>query len=155
MALISCPECGKEVSDRAPACIHCSYPSPPPHRMRTSAPITGPNRFTVRLTARPAYPDAAAERSAPSWRSWASRGQGIPICWNKRAGGQFPLREGLTGGGGPCTARGIPSGRRSRPVVVDGAVPEPAQLPSPVPGDALTFTSVVFATLTPWSSGLC
>ena len=27
-------------------------------------------------------------------------------------------------------------------------VPEPPQLPSPVPGDALTFTSVVFATLT-------
>ena len=28
------------------------------------------------------------------------------------------------------------------------SVPEPPQLPSPVPGDALTFTSVVFATLT-------
>ncbi len=24
--LIKCPECGKEVSDRAPACIHCGYP---------------------------------------------------------------------------------------------------------------------------------
>lgn len=26
MALIQCPECGKEVSDKAKACIHCGYP---------------------------------------------------------------------------------------------------------------------------------
>lgn len=26
MALIKCPECGKEVSDKATACIHCGYP---------------------------------------------------------------------------------------------------------------------------------
>ncbi|MEO2799991.1 zinc ribbon domain-containing protein, partial [Flavonifractor plautii] len=26
MALISCPECGKQISDQAPACIHCGYP---------------------------------------------------------------------------------------------------------------------------------
>ncbi len=26
MALIKCPECGKEVSDKAPQCIHCGYP---------------------------------------------------------------------------------------------------------------------------------
>ena len=26
MALIHCPECGKEVSDQTPACIHCGYP---------------------------------------------------------------------------------------------------------------------------------
>ena len=26
MALIKCPECGKDVSDRAPACIHCGCP---------------------------------------------------------------------------------------------------------------------------------
>lgn len=26
MALINCPECGKEVSDKASACIHCGYP---------------------------------------------------------------------------------------------------------------------------------
>lgn len=25
MALIKCPECGKEISDKAPACIHCGY----------------------------------------------------------------------------------------------------------------------------------
>ncbi len=26
MALIKCPECGKEISDKAPACIHCGLP---------------------------------------------------------------------------------------------------------------------------------
>lgn len=26
MALIKCPECGQEVSNLAPACIHCGYP---------------------------------------------------------------------------------------------------------------------------------
>ena len=26
MALIRCPECGREVSNQAPACIHCGYP---------------------------------------------------------------------------------------------------------------------------------
>ena len=26
MALIKCPECGKEISDQAPACIHCGFP---------------------------------------------------------------------------------------------------------------------------------
>lgn len=26
MALIKCPECGKEVSDKAQSCIHCGYP---------------------------------------------------------------------------------------------------------------------------------
>ena len=26
MALIKCPECGREISNKAPACIHCGYP---------------------------------------------------------------------------------------------------------------------------------
>lgn len=26
MALIKCPECGKEISDASTACIHCGYP---------------------------------------------------------------------------------------------------------------------------------
>lgn len=26
MALIICPECGRQISDQAPACIHCGYP---------------------------------------------------------------------------------------------------------------------------------
>lgn len=26
MALINCPECGKEISDKSKQCIHCGYP---------------------------------------------------------------------------------------------------------------------------------
>ena len=26
MALIKCPECGKEISDRAPLCVNCGCP---------------------------------------------------------------------------------------------------------------------------------
>ena len=26
MALIKCPECGKEISDKSDVCIHCGYP---------------------------------------------------------------------------------------------------------------------------------
>ena len=26
MALIKCPECGRDISDRAPQCIHCGFP---------------------------------------------------------------------------------------------------------------------------------
>ena len=26
MALIKCPECGKDISDKAVSCIHCGYP---------------------------------------------------------------------------------------------------------------------------------
>lgn len=28
MALIKCPECGREISDRSDKCIHCGYPLP-------------------------------------------------------------------------------------------------------------------------------
>ena len=41
MALISCPECGKEVSDRAPACIHCGYPLSSAAPYADFRPITG------------------------------------------------------------------------------------------------------------------
>ena len=39
MALIKCPECGKEISDKAPACIYCGYPL---HlQAETTAPSSG------------------------------------------------------------------------------------------------------------------
>ena len=46
MALIACPECGKEISNQAPTCIHCGCPLAP------RAPLD-PNRFSVVLTACP------------------------------------------------------------------------------------------------------
>ena len=148
MALISCPECGKEVSDRAPACIHCGYPLSSAAPYADFRPITGPNRFTVRLTARPAYPDARSRTLRALMKELGlSREQGIRLLEQARRGAGSPA-GGPHRGGGPCTAGGIPSGGRSRPVGGwggAGAAPAP---PLPVPGDALTFTSVVFATLT-------
>lgn len=40
MALIKCPECGKDVSDRAPACIHCGYPLTSNQQEQTNSPQT-------------------------------------------------------------------------------------------------------------------
>lgn len=51
MALIKCPECGKEVSDRAKACIHCGYPlaeiAHVEEVLSVEAPITDENRQTT------------------------------------------------------------------------------------------------------------
>lgn len=55
MALITCPECGKEISDQAPACIHCGYPLPPKGPELLSP--DEPNRFSVVLTAKCNYPE--------------------------------------------------------------------------------------------------
>ena len=49
MALISCPECGKQISDQAPACIHCGYPLPKQPTAPAAPP--SPDRFSVVLTA--------------------------------------------------------------------------------------------------------
>lgn len=41
--LIKCPECGQEVSDKAPSCIHCGYPlqsAPTPQKITTTPPPT-------------------------------------------------------------------------------------------------------------------
>ena len=51
MALISCPECGKQISDQAPACIHCGYPLPKQPTAPAAPP--SPDRFSVVLTACP------------------------------------------------------------------------------------------------------
>ena len=55
MALIPCPECGKDISNQAPACIYCGYPlSPAPAEPLQAA---EPDRFTLFLSYCPTYPD--------------------------------------------------------------------------------------------------
>ena len=115
MALISCPECGKEVSDRAPACIHCGYPLSSAAPYADFRPITGPNRFTVRLTARPAYPDARSRTLRALMKELGLQGAGHTSAGASAPGAGSPA-GGPHRGGGPCTAGGIPSGGRSRPV---------------------------------------
>ena len=51
MALIKCPECGKEISDKSPACIHCGYPVA--KREKTTTPknfnkYSGQNNGTIK-----------------------------------------------------------------------------------------------------------
>ena len=130
MALISCPECGKEVSDRAPACIHCGYPLSSAAPYADFRPITGPNRFTVRLTARPAYPDARSRTLRALMKELGlSREQGIRLLEQARRE-PVPLREGLTEEEALALLEVFR--RAGAPVqLVDGAVPEPPQLPSP------------------------
>lgn len=43
MSLIKCPECGKEVSDRAPTCIHCGYPLHEQNAMPVSKKVVLPS----------------------------------------------------------------------------------------------------------------
>ncbi|MFQ7451046.1 MAG: zinc ribbon domain-containing protein [Flavonifractor plautii] len=70
MALISCPECGKQISDQAPACIHCGYPlpkqptAPAAPLPRTASPWCSPPARTGR---RP-----RARWWSRSWPSWVS-----------------------------------------------------------------------------------
>jgi len=44
MALIRCPECQREVSDKAPACPGCGYPLPGAGMLLPGTPLTGPRR---------------------------------------------------------------------------------------------------------------
>ena len=55
MPVITCPDCGREVSTLATACPHCGRPSP-----AGFAPITGP--------AAPAVAEETLWRGSPSWR---------------------------------------------------------------------------------------
>ena len=59
MALISCPECGKQISDQAPACIHCGYPLPKQPTAPAAPP--SPDRFSVVLTACPDGPETQSK----------------------------------------------------------------------------------------------
>lgn len=45
MALIKCPECGKEISDKTPSCVHCGYPvTPPPKEPQALEPDSASTR---------------------------------------------------------------------------------------------------------------
>ena len=59
MALISCPECGKQISDQAPACIHCRLPSAQAAHSPGRSP--SPDRFSVVLTACPDGPETQSK----------------------------------------------------------------------------------------------
>lgn len=51
MALITCPECGRDVSDKACACPSCAYPFQPTKRVNWQTKARPTGRFQYR----PAY----------------------------------------------------------------------------------------------------
>ena len=76
MALISCPECGKEVSDQALACIHCGYPLqsfPPPKR--------APRQYSLVFTGLGPHADIPAALHCLSKELASLRRMRKP-CWN-------------------------------------------------------------------------
>ena len=40
MALVNCPECGREISDQAVACPHCGFPMKDSVKLRADGPLT-------------------------------------------------------------------------------------------------------------------
>jgi len=48
MVLIPCSECGREISDQAPACIHCGYPL----KFKVVLKAFGPRKIDVIKTVR-------------------------------------------------------------------------------------------------------
>ena len=46
MAIITCPECGHQVSDLAPTCIHCGYPIAPSMSCNNTNTVTPPPNST-------------------------------------------------------------------------------------------------------------
>ena len=68
MPLINCPECGKEISDQAPACPHC-----------TSSDLTK----LISLPASPSSPDGAQQLTM------GPGGCGLPQCGQGRCAGMM------------------------------------------------------------------
>ncbi len=64
MALIACPECGKEISNQAPACIHCGCPLAPRAPLDSKPLLRGAHRLPRGL--RGALP--RPESSPSTWR---------------------------------------------------------------------------------------
>lgn len=70
MALIICPECGKEVSDKSEVCIHCGYPlvQKPGYSLVLKKDIMDREKTVAKLCEKYGYEPADAEKlidSAP------------------------------------------------------------------------------------------
>ncbi len=92
MALIKCPECGRDVSDRAQACPQCGYP--------IAAPVQVPNRSSTashssrNSTVAVSFPDGPGFTKMKC-KVWDSNGNVIAEC---REGGvaSFPCSKTMT-----------------------------------------------------------
>lgn len=66
MPLITCPDCGKSISDAAPACIHCGRPSSTSVRNRDDDATPVPQSRQPETNGQGRRPASTAPRSAPA-----------------------------------------------------------------------------------------
>jgi hypothetical protein len=83
MALIECPECGRQVSDQSPSCIHCGFPmraaaqrvSSSPPKQRDYA-LDDEIRDVIQGTLNE-NPHATAADALAKWREWGGEDQPV------------------------------------------------------------------------------
>lgn len=144
MALIPCPECGKEISNQAPACIHCGYPlSPAPAEPLQAA---EPDRFTLFLSYCPTYPDVRrkAIRALSDELSYASEDARAIVRTALRS--PVPLRERLTREEAQDLADRLKKTGASFQIS-DAPTLKRTGVDVAIPDDKLTFVSVVGAVI--------
>lgn len=88
MALIHCPECGKEISDQAPACIHCGYPMV--QEAREAGPVPREGAYAVVLMSDVPKPEEVLETLQD--RAGMTRCEACDAVGNL----PFPVWQGLT-----------------------------------------------------------
>ena len=129
MALIFCPECGKQISDQAPACIHCGYPLPKQPTAPAAPP--SPDRFSVVLTACPDGPETQSKVVELLMAELGiSRAEAEAYVDNCTVVPSIVLREGMTQDAAQALTfalRGVGAYAR----VVDPAQLEPSSPPPP------------------------
>ena len=144
MALIPCPECGKEISNQAPACIHCGYPlSPAPAEPLQAA---EPDRFTLFLSYCPTYPDIRrkAIRALSDELSYAPEDARAIVRTALRS--PVPLRQRLTREEAQDLADRLKKTGASFQIS-DAPTLKRTGVDVAIPDDKLTFVSVVGAVI--------
>lgn len=103
MALIDCPECGSQVSDRAPTCPHCGVPIATPAGAPNAAAVAGATRTdapTQRNTSSgQAHESAAATLPTTEPQASASRHETVEPFKLRIAGRPIPIAAMLFWGG--------------------------------------------------------
>ena len=142
MALIPCPECGKEISDQAPACIHCGYPLPPKGPELLSP--DEPNRFSVVLTAKCNYPENRRRTIRVLIDQLGISKTEAEAYMDNTELGPVLLRSGMTEESARDFA-GILARAGAHVQVVDGSQPCDLAPHTAPPPQGLTFGEVVWA----------
>ena len=140
MALISCPECGKQISDQASACIHCGYPLPKQPTAPAAPP--SPDRFSVVLTACPDGPETQSKVVELLMAELGiSRAEAEAYVDNCTVVPSIVLREGMTQDAAQALTFALRDvGAYAR--VVDPAQLEPSSPPPPVSYTHLTLPTI-------------